>query len=155
MCDKVRAIAVMLVMIFHSSVPLFHGGFLGVDVFFVLSGYLITRILLAELDKTGNIQLLRFYIHRLARLSPPLLLLLLLYLVAAPHFWPDYSWHVRDSLLTAMYLTDYAKALYNVPDMLRHTWSLSVEEHFYLLWPLGLMLLSPVSKRQLPVILFT
>lgn len=151
--DGIRAIAVMLVMIFHSHAPFASGGFLGVDVFFVLSGFLITGILLREIDGAGKVQYMRFYLNRFLRLTPPLFLLLALYLLAAPTLWPDYSWHLRDTLLSAAYLSDYSRAFWGAPDMLRHTWSLAVEEHFYILWPLLLAPLARLPKWRLVTIL--
>lgn len=151
--DGIRAIAVMLVMAFHANTPWASGGFLGVDVFFVLSGFLITSILLSEIDSTGRIEIRRFYLRRFARLAPPLALCLLLYLVVAPHVWPDYYQHARDALLAATYLSDYSTALWGMPDMLRHTWSLAAEEHFYLLWPLVLLLIRPLHARRALMVL--
>ena len=148
--DGIRALAVILVMIFHSSAPALRAGYLGVDVFFVLSGFLITSLLLSEQERTGSIALGRFYLRRFARLMPPLAVCLLVYIVAAPHLWPEYEWHLRDAALSAGYLTDYGRAIWHVPNMLKHTWSLSVEEHFYLLWPL--VIITITRARRLPVL---
>lgn len=151
--DGLRAVAVMLVMAFHSQAPIISGGFLGVDVFFALSGFLITGILLREIDGIGKIQYRRFYLNRFARLTPPLLLLLALYLLIAPTLWPDYSGHLRDAMLSAAYLSDFSKVFLGAPDMLRHTWSLSVEEHFYILWPLILAPLARLPKQRLVMVM--
>lgn len=151
--DGIRAIAVMLVMAFHAKTPWVSGGFLGVDVFFVLSGFLITSILQGEIAQTGRIDIRRFYVRRFARLAPPLGVCLVLYLIAAPHVWPDYYHHTRDALLAALYLSDYSRALWQMPDILRHTWSLSAEEHFYIVWPLALLLLRPLSHRSALLVL--
>ncbi|MBV2132059.1 acyltransferase [Pseudomonas sp. MAP12] len=151
--DGIRAIAVMLVMAFHANTPWVSGGFLGVDVFFVLSGFLITSILYAEIARTGRIDIRRFYVRRFARLAPPLGACLVLYLVAAPYAWPEYYHHMRDALLAAAYLSDYSTALWGMPEMLRHTWSLAAEEHFYLLWPLVLLLLRPLQPRTVLLVL--
>lgn len=145
--DGIRGIAVILVMVFHSKAPFFPGGYLGVDVFYVLSGFLITSILHGELARTGTIDIPRFYLKRFARLAPPLFLMLALYLGLAPLAWPEYGQHGRDALLAAVYLSDYSRAIWGMPDMLRHTWSLAVEEHFYLLWPLVVLLLRPLGPR--------
>jgi len=125
----------MMVLAFHCRFPLLPGGYVGVDVFFVLSGYLITTLLRREIALTGNLSLGRFYYNRALRLYPPLLLMLAAYVVIAPLVLPphDVAWDVT---LASLYLTDYAKVFWTMPEYLGHTWSLSVEEHFYLLWPL-------------------
>jgi peptidoglycan/LPS O-acetylase OafA/YrhL len=138
-----------LVVADHCWLPGFDGGYFGVDVFFVLSGFLITRLLLDEYDARGRIGLLQFYMRRLLRLTPPLLLLLAVYLVVAPLIWPEYglSSHIRDAALAGLYLSDYGRAFWSVPTALQHTWSLSVEEHFYLFWPLVVLLLVRLQPR--------
>lgn len=138
--DGLRAVAVLLVMAFHARVPAFHAGYVGVDVFFVLSGFLISTILLGQLASSGTVRLLEFYIRRLFRLAPALLAMLLAYVTLAPLAWPDGA-HNRDALLAALYISDYSKAFWDAPNYISHTWSLSVEEHYYLLWPLALMAL--------------
>jgi peptidoglycan/LPS O-acetylase OafA/YrhL len=121
----------LLVLALHAgALP---GGFLGVDVFFVLSGYLITRLLLAEHDRAGRIAVGGFYWRRFRRLAPPLVLMLGVYLLVAPWVWPGEA-HAREASLAALYVTDYIKAPH-----LAHTWSLGVEEKFYLAWPLVLI----------------
>ncbi|HAU81276.1 MAG TPA: acyltransferase [Stenotrophomonas sp.] len=150
--DGLRSVALLLVLSYHARVPGMHGGFLGVDVFFVLSGYLITRTLASQHSETGNIRILHFYGRRLRRLYPALLLLLFAYLLIAPYAFPATNSHVRDSALAAAYLSDYGFAFWRSPWILQHTWSLSVEEHFYLLWPLalvGIFKLSPSRQVQL------
>jgi peptidoglycan/LPS O-acetylase OafA/YrhL len=134
--DGLRAIAVLAVIAYHSSVPYFGWGPRGVDVFFVLSGYLITSILRSEID-AGGIRLGAFYLRRIRRLYPALIALVAtLFLIG----WC--SW--KPALHALLYLTDYVQPI----DMLGHTWSLSVEEHYYLLWPL---LLPFVVKLKRPV----
>ncbi|MHB1058753.1 MAG: acyltransferase family protein [Rhodanobacter sp.] len=142
--DGVRAIAVGMVVAFHAKVAWMPGGYLGVDIFFVLSGYLITSLLLSELQRYGKIDLVGFYARRLIRLGPALLLLLLVYVGSAPWLFPGtpFSAIARDSVASLMYFSDYTQALFKYPDVLLHTWSLSVEEHFYLLWPLLLLVFS-------------
>ena len=151
--DGLRAIAVLLVMMSHARTPFLLNGSLGVDIFFVLSGFLITRILLNESTQTGRIDIGRFYVRRFMRLTPPLVLMLALYLAIAPFAWPTYGGHARDALVATAYLSDYGLAIWEIPKMLRHTWSLAVEEHFYLLWPLVLILLRPYRPRTLLLIL--
>lgn len=141
--DGIRAIAVLMVMCFHAMVPRTWGGYLGVDVFFVLSGFLITSLLMAEADRTGTIHFTQFYKRRLLRLTPPLILMLIAYLMLAPIAWPNVSLrtNIRDALIALFYFSDYANAFWSIPVNLRHTWSLAVEEHFYLLWPAVMLLL--------------
>ena len=142
--DGLRALAVFIVVAYHAEVPGFAGGFLGVDVFFVLSGYLITTLLRQEHARTGRIDVRRFYLRRCLRLIPALLLLLAAYVVLAPLVWPKFTaaQHGRDALIAALFMADYARALWSVPTVLSHTWSLAVEQHFYLIWPLVLLLLN-------------
>lgn len=131
--DGIRAIAVLSVVAFHChAMP--RGGFIGVDVFFVLSGFLITSLLRAELRGTGKIALGRFFLGRILRLGPPLYLMLTAYVIAAPFFFPDAN-AALDFALAGLYLSDYSRAFWKVPEYINHTWSLSVEEHFYILWP--------------------
>jgi peptidoglycan/LPS O-acetylase OafA/YrhL len=115
-----------------------------VDVFFVLSGYLITRLLLDR-----GINLREFYLRRAMRLYPALLLMLALYLVLGPIAFGERAHAPRDVLISALYLSDYARVLFGFPLLIGHTWSLSVEEHFYLLWPLVLgFLLKHYTRPQ-------
>lgn len=147
--NGLRAIAAMLVIADHCHVPGFGSGFFGVDLFFVLSGFLITRLLVDEFDARGRIDLPGFYLRRFLRLGPPLLLLLAAYLAVAPIAWPQFALleHVRDAALAGFYLSDYARAYWLHPKVLMHTWSLSIEEHFYLLWPFAILLLARVNTR--------
>lgn len=139
--DGIRALAVIAVLLFHARIPWAQGGMGGVDVFFVLSGYLITRILAREADNTGAIDLRRFYVRRLRRLYPGLLALLAMYLVLAPVMFLSLTtteWLV-EPLAGALYLSDYYRVFGLEPNYLIHLWSLAVEEQFYLLWPLLLL----------------
>jgi peptidoglycan/LPS O-acetylase OafA/YrhL len=137
--DGVRAISVLAVVCFHCGIPGAQGGFVGLDVFFMLSGFLITSLLAAEC-RGGAIEAGRFYARRAARLYPTLLLLLVAYLALAPFLWPsDDRWLAAS--LAALYIYDYALAFWNPTYTVGHTWSLGVEEKFYLLWPLLLPLL--------------
>jgi len=137
--DGVRAISVLAVVLFHCGMPGARGGFVGLDVFFVLSGFLITTLLAAE-HESGAIDVARFYVRRAIRLYPTLLLLLVAYLALAPILWPsDTQWLA--ATLAVLYIYDYALAFWNPANTVGHTWSLGVEEKFYLLWPLLLPLL--------------
>lgn len=136
--DGVRAVAVVAVMAFHAKVSWAPGGYFGVDIFFVLSGYLITSLLLSELQRNERIDLVGFYARRLLRLAPAMLLLLVIYVATAAWLFPQvpYSASMRDAVVVLMYFSDYTQALFGYPQALLHTWSLAVEEHFYLIWPL-------------------
>ena len=139
--DGLRAISILAVVAFHSKVPLLGGGFFGVDLFFVLSGFLITTILHNELEQTKGVDLSRFYWNRLVRLTPPLYLMLaavLLIGVATP----------GKTLVAAVYLTDFSTPYERSYGVLGHAWSLAVEEQFYLVWPL---LLAGILRLPRPV----
>jgi peptidoglycan/LPS O-acetylase OafA/YrhL len=136
--DGLRAWAVVLVVAFHARV--IPGGFVGVDVFFVLSAFLITGILQRELSDNGRIALRKFYVRRALRLGPALMLMLLAYVTFAPMVWPDHP-HLVDATLAALYISNYTYAFLERPAFIGHTWSLSVEEQFYLIWPILLPLL--------------
>jgi peptidoglycan/LPS O-acetylase OafA/YrhL len=136
--------AVLAVLASHAF-PRAHGGFLGVDVFFVLSGYLITSLLIAERARTGRIDFVGFYRRRVARLAPAYLLMLVVAL-------PIMLGPLRDGVLipvpaavaiTAVYGANWA-AVVNIDTLgpIQHTWSLSIEEQFYLLWPISFLALS-------------
>jgi peptidoglycan/LPS O-acetylase OafA/YrhL len=144
--DGLRAVAVTAVVLFHARPNgVFSGGFVGVDLFFVLSAFLISS-LLDENPKLG-----RFYWRRFCRLMPALLLMLAGYLVAAPFIWQGYD-HGRDALLAGLYLSDYSYAFVKLPLYLQHTWSLAVEEQFYLLWPLMFFALLR-AKHPVPILI--
>lgn len=151
--DSLRCFAVLAVLGFHAKMPVLKGGFLGVDIFFVLSGFLITFILFSEIQKTGGVNLKQFYRKRLVRLYPPLVLCILLYLFLAPFLWPKYSGHTRDAVISMFYLADYAKAFYKIPVYLSHIWSLSVEVHFYIIWPFVLLVLTKLKLNYAVFIL--
>jgi peptidoglycan/LPS O-acetylase OafA/YrhL len=154
--DGMRAIAALLVIGSHCRVPGFHGGFYGVDLFLVLSGFLITSLLIDEHGSSGCIDLPRFYLRRFLRLTPPLFVMLAAYVVVGPLLWPqfDIGWHVRDTLVAAFYVSDYGRAFWHMPHIVQHTWSLGVEEHFYLLWPLVLLAVLRLPARWRPAALF-
>jgi peptidoglycan/LPS O-acetylase OafA/YrhL len=138
--DGLRGIAIILVLLFHAGAPFASGGYVGVDLFFVLSGYLITSQLLREHELHAGIHVGNFYWHRLMRLAPPLLLMLAVFVTLDPSPVPGRADEARDAFWAATYLSDYAVSFWGTPDLLKHTWSLSVEEHFYLLWPCVLIL---------------
>src|ERR1700737_364313 len=136
--DGLRAIAVMLVFLFHTGHAA--GGWVGVDIFFVLSGYLITSILLTEHERTGVINLLRFYGRRACRLLPALIIVIGVAVVIAFCLQNKVRDIEIDAVAALFYVLDYRYALMvnltHATD-LAHLWSLSIEEQFYFLWPLG------------------
>ncbi len=143
--DGLRALAVGAVLLYHAGMPWMPGGFLGVELFFVLSGYLITSLLLGEWVAEGRIDLGAFWLRRARRLLPALFLLLAVTLVFAIFFMPDEVAGLRgDTLAASTYVTNWYLAfnqqsyfeLVGRPSLLQHLWSLAVEEQFYLLWPL-------------------
>ncbi|MGQ0832302.1 MAG: acyltransferase family protein [Microthrixaceae bacterium] len=156
--DGVRAIAVYLVVAFHARVGAVSGGFIGVDVFFVLSGYLVTSLLLRDLDDRGSIDLRRFYARRVRRLLPAaavvLVLTTLIYgLIASPVELLDARGAVRAaSLYVANWFYLGQSTDYFAPDVrsspVLHFWSLSVEEQYYLAWPLLVGGLHVVTRRS-------
>ena len=149
--DGLRAIAVVSVLFYHFEVPGFSGGFTGVDVFFVISGFLITQLIVGEIEATGGFDLKRFYIRRARRLLPALYVTLVATLAAGwawltPELFQDAAWSVLAAALSASNIlfsfeaADYfGRASYLKPAL--HSWSLGVEEQFYLVWPLLIMTL--------------
>ena len=142
--DGIRALAVIAVLLYHQNINWLPGGFLGVEVFFVLSGYLITSLLLAEVQATGRVDLKSFWLRRARRLLPALYLLLAVSLTYALIFLPDEVNRLRgDALAAAVYVTNWwaifdHKSYFELvgrPSLFQHLWSLAVEEQFYLIWP--------------------
>lgn len=152
--DGLRGIAIVMVVGFHAGLPGFGiGGYLGVDVFFVLSGYLITSILLRERE-TGRIDVLGFYFRRTLRLAPALIMLGLA-LVAIDPLLLHNSGQVRDDLISSVgYIANWTRAFdRGTPMYLGHVWSLSIEEQFYLFWPLLLSaILGAFGRHQAIVV---
>ncbi|MSO38021.1 MAG: acyltransferase, partial [Acidimicrobiia bacterium] len=143
--DGLRAIAVMAVLLYHAELTWMPGGFLGVDVFFVISGYLITALLLAESRNHGRIGLRQFYLRRGRRLLPALFLVLGVVSLYSIIFLPEELAELRTDVIAALgYSTNWWQILREQsyfeaagrPPLLRHLWSLAVEEQFYLIWPL-------------------
>jgi peptidoglycan/LPS O-acetylase OafA/YrhL len=144
--DGIRALAIVLVLVFHGGFTWAGGGFFGVDVFFVLSGFLITGLLVSEYRQNAGIGLKRFWGHRIRRLVPALLVMLVG--VALYGFFlasPDTLGALRsNAIATLLYFNNWHQisggqgyfAALNTPQPLLHTWSLSIEEQFYVVWPL-------------------
>jgi peptidoglycan/LPS O-acetylase OafA/YrhL len=155
--DGLRALAVVAVLLYHGGVNWIPGGFLGVDVFFVISGYLITSLLLSDWREHGCIQLGRFYVRRARRLLPALFLMLGVVSLYSLVFLPDTVVELRGAVIAAVsYVENWHLISDDVsyfvaagrPSLLRHLWSLAVEEQFYLLWPLLFSLLLARWGRQ-------
>lgn len=147
--DGLRAVAALAVLLSHAEVPGFGGGARGVDVFFVLSGFLITR-LLRDQWANGGVAVWCFWWNRGVRLVPALALLVLFFLVApVTEYGSDRGW---PALLAISYTTNFDLAAGGQGGPLEHTWSLAVEEHFYLLWPLLLPLI--FAARRPAMLLF-
>ena len=143
--EGLRAVAILLVVAVHAGVPWLRGGFVGVDVFFVLSGFLITGLLVQEVSNTGRLRFAEFYVRRLRRLLPALLIMLLVVgtlaaLLLAPAEQRDQS---AAAAMAALWLSNihfaFTRLDYFAPgtetNLFLHTWSLGVEEQFYLIWP--------------------
>ncbi len=142
--DGLRGIAVLAVIIYHADISALVGGFLGVDVFFVLSGFLITNLLLAELARTNTINRKNFYLRRIRRLLPALVLVLIASVLVSGLVVTDAAYQVRRDLPWAItfalnwsYLFFEESYFLNIsrPPLLQHLWSLSIEEQFYVIWP--------------------
>ena len=149
--DGLRGIAVLAVIIYHADLGILPGGFLGVDIFFVLSGFLITSILIQEISKTGKIDRAQFYLRRIRRLMPALFLMLLFTVIASGLWAHDAAYPVRRDLPWALtfvlnwsYIFFDQSYFVNIsrPPMLQHLWSLAIEEQFYVIWPMVLILLT-------------
>ncbi len=149
--NGIRGVAVALVVVGHGGIPGVDGGFIGVDIFFVLSGFLITSLLLDELGRTGRIDLRGFWIRRARRLLPALLLMGLAVVAVRTLFSPDSVETLRtDAVAAFLWTANWAfiahKADYfsqgAAPSPLQHTWSLGVEEQYYLVWPALLVLIA-------------
>ena len=142
--DGIRAVAVTAVLLFHLPARLLPGGFLGVDVFFVLSGFLITTLLLGELEATGGLRFGQFYLRRARRLLPALFAVLLVSGILVLTVARDAAAVFRQDAIAALtYTTNWwyifdARTYFELlgrPPLLQHLWSLGIEEQFYLVWP--------------------
>ena len=161
--DGLRAIAVIGVIFFHADFESFSGGYIGVDVFFVISGFLITRIIMEDL-KANSFTLSRFYERRARRILPPLLLVAALSipfacLLLSPRDLKDFSQSlVALSFFSSNILFWHESNYFDTFSELKpliHTWSLAVEEQFYILFPILLLLLSKGISRLIPAMLWS
>ncbi len=154
--DGLRTIAVMSVLLYHFGVPGFTGGFVGVDIFFVISGFLITRILVTEIEETGQLSFARFYTRRARRLFPAVLTTVVVSFVLAFLLFSaeQLERFAGSSVFTLVSLSNvlfwWESGYFDaeaISKPLLHTWSLSVEEQFYFVWP-ALMLLVVTKARR-------
>ena len=154
--DGLRAISVIAVILYHANVSWMLGGFLGVEVFFVVSGFLITSLMIEERAAQGRVDLRKFWIRRARRLLPALFMMLLALAIAVATFAtdsaPDFR---RDVIPSLLYVSNWWQiwfvetpyfAASDLP-VLRHLWSLAVEEQWYLIWPIVFVLLAKVPRR--------
>jgi peptidoglycan/LPS O-acetylase OafA/YrhL len=142
--DGMRALAVVAVLLYHGEISWMDGGFLGVEVFFVISGFLITALLLAERDRTGDTDVKRFWVRRGRRLLPALFVLLGLVSLFVVVVFPDETTDLKGQIIAALlYITNWFLifrdqsyfASFGRPPIFQHLWSLAIEEQFYLFWP--------------------
>ncbi len=139
--DGTRGFLTIGVLLAHTRMALFEGAMVYMDVFFAMSGYLITSLLIKEYEKRGRISLRNFYARRMMRLYPALTAMIICLIAAGWLFAPNFRAVLKEALTSWFYLMDYAWLLGVVAEYTGHTWSLAVEEQFYLLWPLVFMVL--------------
>ena len=158
--DGLRAVAVVAVMLYHLGFSWIPGGFLGVDLFFVISGYVITRLLLDSIQRSGGLDLRAFYKARIRRLFPPLVFMIFVTIIYISIWAPETMRRFVSDSPFALFggmnwwlvfrQTDYFDTI-SRPPLLQHTWSLGVEAQFYLIWPLILLLvLRQFGKAKIP-----
>ena len=154
--QALRAFAAMLVVIYHAGIT--SGGYIGVDIFYVISGYLITGLLLRELDKTGTLGLRAFYLRRVKRLLPTSFFVLFITAITAWYLYPT-SMRAdlgKDIAAAGIYISNYLFAFWQmdyqnlsaIPPVVIHYWSLAVEEQFYLFWPFIILALYKKGGRR-------
>jgi peptidoglycan/LPS O-acetylase OafA/YrhL len=158
-----RALAALLVVLYHADFV--SGGFIGVDIFYVISGYLITGLILRQIQETGSLDLKNFYQRRIKRLLPASVLVLIItaaisYLIIPPIGRAELG---RNVLAVGLLVSNYAFALWETdyqnlgaePSALVHYWSLAVEEQFYLIWPIFILLISRMGLRKIKWAIFS
>jgi peptidoglycan/LPS O-acetylase OafA/YrhL len=154
--DGVRAVSVIAVMLYHAGFSWFRGGFFGVEVFFVVSGFLITSLMIEERERAGVVSLRMFWLRRFRRLLPALLTMLVAVASWAALFGTaEQHWQMRRDIPWGLsYLANWGQISSDTayfagsPTLLRHLWSLAVEEQWYVLWPLAFLLLSRRFARD-------
>ncbi|WP_396659415.1 acyltransferase family protein [Microbacterium sp.] len=156
-----RAIAVGLVLLYHAGVAPFTGGYVGVDVFFVISGFLISSHLLDSIDRTGRVGFAQFYARRARRILPASFTVAILTAVALVLFAPPLTLTrmLEDAVATILYVPNVRFAIQDTdyladhaPSAYQHYWSLGVEEQFYLIWPLLLLAIVLLARRRRAVV---
>ena len=162
--DGLRAIAVFSVLLFHLDFTLFSGGFIGVDIFFVISGFLITRLILTEIQNTGHFSFSRFYLRRFMRLLPAAFVTLIATLIAgyfllSPNELERLGLIATSATFSVSNFSFWLESGYfDIESSLKpllHTWTLSIEEQFYLIWPISLLILTRKKpKAQLLPLMF-
>jgi peptidoglycan/LPS O-acetylase OafA/YrhL len=131
--DGLRAVAILLVILFHGGAPGFRWGYIGVDIFFVISGYLITAILLKEFAQRRHISFRSFYRRRALRLLPALIVLCLVFLCVSCVMLNNPKQAAQEVATVIFYIANWTRTFNaGIPKALGHTWSLSVEEQFYM-----------------------
>jgi peptidoglycan/LPS O-acetylase OafA/YrhL len=156
-----RAIAVALVVLYHSRVA-FTGGFLGVDVFFVISGFLITSLIVREIESTGKLSLVNFWMRRIRRILPASIVVIaatagVVMWIGSPEQLESIGRHVfasafsGENILLAFDQADYFRSA-EAPSPLQHFWSLAVEEQFYIVWPVVVLLGGPSAEHDVSVV---
>ncbi|HSS09128.1 MAG TPA: acyltransferase family protein [Acidimicrobiales bacterium] len=156
--EGLRAVAILAVVLYHAHVGGFGGGYVGVDVFFVVSGFLITSLLWRELTERGKVSFGDFYGRRVRRLLPASMLVVVVTVIASARWLPPLGVHrvIGDAVASSLYVPNYRFALQSTnylaattaPSPLQHYWSLGVEEQFYLLWPALLLVVSLAWRRS-------
>lgn len=155
--DGLRAVAVLMVFAYHLKLPFAKGGLLGVTVFFVISGFLITRILTAEIDSTGGINLKHFWVKRIRRLLPAVLTMITILIFVSAIFSRVLFTKTCQELLPALFCYSNWHQIFNqvsyfesagAPSPLNHFWSLAIEAQFYVVYPLVLLFLARFDKRK-------
>ena len=154
--NGLRGLAILAVVAYHGGVHVVSSGMLGVDLFFVISGFLITALLVREFDQSLQIRLPKFYARRILRLLPALVIACTVYTGVACTIDPShYIRHLQDAGIALVYAGNWARAFgLDRPDWLGHTWSLAIEEQYYLIWPLLLLffLRKSWSRQRLALI---
>lgn len=163
--DGVRAIAVMLVLLFHAGFGWMSGGYVGVSVFFTLSGFLITRLLIAEYGRSNDVALAHFWMRRARRLLPASLFCLILVFAAAAADLLPTTEHLRRDIRAATFQVfnwvqlssdqSYAELLTKAPGALDHYWSLAIEEQFYWFWPIIVLAMARRSMLRGGILVLT
>ncbi|PIQ44311.1 MAG: acyltransferase [Gammaproteobacteria bacterium CG11_big_fil_rev_8_21_14_0_20_46_22] len=156
--DGLRALAVVSVLFLHLGFSLFSGGYVGVDIFFVISGFLITNIIVKELENRGKFCFINFYTRRANRILPALVFILALSFLLSAWLlnlakFKIYGGSLATAAISFSNVFFYKQAgyfdIFSQSSPLLHTWSLGVEEQFYIFWPIGLLIVSKRNRKLL------